>query len=45
MCLLYQSNFNNESDLNALKNMVAEWDLDDNDILYIKDIISDIIET
>jgi N utilization substance protein B len=40
MCLLYQSNFNNESDLNALKNMVAEWDLDDNDILYIKDIIS-----
>ena len=40
MSLLYQSNYTQEYDLDALKDMGEEWELDESDIPYIDDILS-----
>ena len=40
MSLLYQSIFIPEYNLDALKNMVDQWDLDEKDNPYIDDILS-----
>ncbi len=40
MSLLYQRNYIQDYDLNALGDMVEEWDLDDKDIPYIDDILT-----
>ena len=40
MSLLYQRIFTEEYNFNLLKNMVEEWDLDNNDIPYIEDILN-----
>jgi N utilization substance protein B len=40
MSLLYQSNYTQDYNLDALQDMVEDWDIDESDILYINDILS-----